>query len=89
MNQQELKSLHEFFEGISLKETNEAATKLAIKLVNYIEKEFKVDRLKATFTAGVLIASIPAMIEENNGVKEGVQGIIDDLENEKNDFTNS
>ncbi|AFY54406.1 hypothetical protein Riv7116_1865 [Rivularia sp. PCC 7116] len=64
-----------------LHKTSQATANLVIKLIDYIQHEFKTDRAKATFTAGVLIASLPEMIEENEGGREGVQEIINDFEN--------
>lgn len=74
-----------------LKETSYSTGDILIKLVDYIEKEFKTSRVKATFAAGILIASLPIMIEENEGGREGVQEIINDFENiqRKHGFTNN
>ena len=73
-----------------LRETSYSTGNLLLKLVDYIEKEFKTSRVKATFAAGVLIASLPTMIEENEGGREGVQEIINDFENiQKHGFTNN
>jgi hypothetical protein len=74
-----------------LKQTSYSTGNLLLKLVDYIEKEFKTSRVKATFAAGVLIASLPEMIEENEGGREGVQEIIDDFENiqRKHGFTSN
>lgn len=74
-----------------LKETSYSTGNLLLKLVDYIEKEFKTSRVKATFAAGVLIASLPTMIEENEGGRESVQEIIKDFEDiqRKHGFTNN
>ncbi|WP_414622064.1 hypothetical protein [Calothrix sp. CCY 0018] len=71
-----------------LKQTSYTTGDLLIKLVDYIEKEFRTDRVRATFAAGVLIASLPTMIEETEGGKEGVQEIINDFENTYKNYDN-
>jgi hypothetical protein len=83
MNSENLDS--ELFHQASVSTAN-----LMNKLISYIENEFKTDRIRATFVAGVLIASLPTTIEENEGGREGVQEIIDGFEDAyKNNFANN
>lgn len=70
----------EYFDNELLKQTTLATGRMLAEFVDYIEKEFKCDKTKATFVAGILISSLPLMIEENEGGREGVQEIINDFE---------
>lgn len=75
-----------FLENELLKQVSYSTGNLLINLVDYIQHEFKTDRVKATFAAGVLIASIPTMIEENEGGREGVQEIINDFDETRKNY---
>lgn len=50
------------------------------RLIDYIEREFKTDRIRATFVAGVLIGSLEEMIKLNNG-QNSVKEIIKEYDN--------
>ena len=68
----------------NLSQVSRAAANLMISLIDYIEREFKTDRTRATCAAGVLVGSLSTMIENNEGGREGVQELI----NEYNDYEN-
>ena len=70
-----------FTDNEQLRQVSYSTGNLLIELVDYIQQEYKTDRVRATFAAGVLIASVPTMIKENEGGREGVQEIINDFDN--------
>ena len=79
MNDQFISS-EDFEDQEYLDQATLATGRLMVKLVDYIEFEFKTTRARATFAAGILISSIPTMIEKNEGGRKEVQGIINDFE---------
>lgn len=79
MNDQFISS-DDFEDEDYLEQTTVATGNLLVRLVDYIESEFKTTRTRATFAAGILVSSLPTMIEKNTGGRKEVQGIINDFE---------
>ena len=62
-------------DDLELAKVTQSASHQTMLLIDYIEREFRTDRARATFAAGVLIGSLEEMIKLSNG-QDAVKEII-------------